>query len=67
MDQESKHSELRKLILKGKERGFLTYREVNDHLPEYMQDADQIEAVVNMIDDMGISVYDKSPDPDSLL
>ena len=67
MDQESKQSELKKLILKGKEQGFLTYREINDHLPEDMLDTDQIEAVVNMINDMGISVYDKPPDPDSLL
>lgn len=67
MDQESKQSELKKLILKGKEQGFLTYRGINDHLPEDMHDTDQIEAVVNMINDMGISVYDKPPDPDSLL
>jgi RNA polymerase primary sigma factor len=67
VDQESKQSELKKLILKGKEQGFLTYREINDHLPEDMLDTDQIEAVVNMINDMGISVYDKPPDPDSLL
>ena len=67
MDQESKQSELKKLILKGKERSFLTYREINDHLPEDMHDANQIGAVVNMINDMGILVYDKAPDPDSLL
>ncbi|MDH3690373.1 MAG: RNA polymerase sigma factor RpoD [Gammaproteobacteria bacterium] len=67
MDSESKRSELKKLILKGKEQGFLTYREINDHLPEDMHDTDQIEAVVNMINDMGIFVYDKAPDPDSLL
>jgi RNA polymerase primary sigma factor len=66
-DSESKQSELKKLILKGKEQGFLTYREINDHLPEDMHDTDQIEAVVNMINDMGILVYDKAPDPDSLL
>ncbi len=67
MDSEAKQSELRKLILKGKEQGFLTYREINDHLPEDMHDTDQIEAVVNMINDMGIMVHDKAPDPDSLL
>ena len=67
MDQESKQSELKKLILKGKEQGFLTYHEINDHLPEDLHDTDQIEAVVNMINDMGILVYDKPPDPDSLL
>ena len=67
MDQESKQSELKKLIIKGKDRGFLTYREINDHLPEDMHDTDQIEAVVNMINAMGISVYDKVPDPDNFL
>ena len=67
MDQESKQSQLKKLILKGKEQGFLTYREINDHLPEGMHATDQIEVVVNMINDMGISVYDKPPDPDSVL
>jgi len=67
VDQETKQSELKKLILKGKEQGFLTYREINDHLPEDMHDTDQIENVVNMINDMGILVYDKAPDPDALL
>ena len=67
MDQETKRSELKKLILRGKEQGFLTYREINDHLPEDMHDTDQIEAVVNMINDMGIDVYDHPPDPDTLL
>ena len=67
IDAESKRLELRKLILLGKERGFLTFREINDHLPEDMNETDQIEAVVNMINDMGIDVFDKAPDPDSLL
>jgi RNA polymerase primary sigma factor len=67
MDSTNKKTELKRLILKGKEQGFLTYREINDHLPEDMHDTDQIEAVVNMINDMGIEVYDKVPDPDSLL
>ena len=66
-DAESKRLELRKLIILGKERGFLTFREINDHLPEDMNETDQIEAVVNMINDMGIDVFDKAPDPDSLL
>jgi RNA polymerase primary sigma factor len=67
VDQESKQSELKKLILKGKEKNFLTYGEINDHLPEGMHDTDQIEAVVNMIIGMGISVYDKPPDLATLL
>ena len=67
MDSSSKTSELKRLILKGKEQGFLTYREINDHLPEDMNDTDQIESVVNMINDMGIEVFDSVPDADSLL
>jgi RNA polymerase primary sigma factor len=67
MDQETQRSQLRKLIIQGKEQGFLTYREINDHLPEEVHDTDQIEAVVNMINDMGIEVYDEPPDPDALL
>ncbi len=59
-------SDLKKLILKGKDQGFLTYTEINDHLPENMHDTDQIEVVVNMIIDMGIEVADKAPDTDSL-
>jgi len=67
MDANSKQSELKRLILKGKEQGFLTYREINDHLPEDMNDTDQIESVVNMINDMGIEVFDQVPDADTLL
>ena len=67
MDPQSQQSELKRLIIKGKEQGFLTYREINDHLPEDMNDTDQIETVVNMINDMGIEVFDAAPDPDSLL
>ncbi len=67
MDQETQRSQLKKLIIQGKEQGFLTYRDINDHLPEDVHDADQIEAVINMINDMGIEVYDHAPDPDTLL
>ena len=67
MDQETQRSQLKKLIIQGKEQGFLTYREINDHLPDDVHDTDQIEAVVNMINDMGIQVYDEPPDPDTLL
>ena len=59
-------SDLKKLVLKGKAQGFLTYAEINDHLPENMHDTDQIEVVVNMINDMGIEVVDKAPDTDSM-
>ena len=67
MDQETQRLQLKKLILQGKEQGFLTYRDINDHLPEDVHDADQIETVINMINDMGIEVYDQAPDPDTLL
>jgi RNA polymerase primary sigma factor len=67
MDQETQRTQLKKLIIQGKAQGFLTYREINDHLPEEIHDTDQIEAVVNMINDMGIAVFDEAPDPDTLL
>ncbi len=67
MDQETQRSQLKKLIIQGKEKGFLTYGEINDHLPEDVHDTDQIEAVVNMINDMGIQVFDEPPDPETLL
>ena len=61
MDQETQRLQLKKLIIQGKEQGFLTYRDINDHLPEGVHDTDQIEAVINMINDMGIEVYDQAP------
>ena len=60
-------SQLKLLIARGKEQGFLTYAEVNDHLPNEIVDPDQIEDIVNMINDMGITVYEKAPDAESLL
>ncbi len=63
-DSSESRSDLKKLVLKGKDQGFLTYAEINDHLPENMHDTDQIEVVVNMINDMGIEVVDKAPDTD---
>lgn len=57
---------LKKLMLQGKAQGFLTYTEINDHLPENMHDTEQIESVVNMISDMGIQVMDKAPDSDNM-
>ena len=67
MNVESQRSELKKLIVNGKERGFLTYCEINDHLPDDTHDTDQVAMIVNMIADMGIPVHDKPPDPDNLL
>ena len=60
-------SGLKLLIIKGKEQGYLTYTEVNDHLPDSIVDPEQIEEIVTMIGDMGIKVYEKAPDEDSLV
>ncbi|MEO1766854.1 RNA polymerase sigma factor RpoD [Thiobacter aerophilum] len=58
---------LKNLIVLGKERGYLTYAEINDHLPDDMLDAEQIESIVAMINDMGINVFDEAPDAETLL
>ena len=59
--------QLKDLIAKGKEQGFLTYGEVNDHLPNDIVDPEQIEDIVNMINNMGISVFEKAPDNEALM
>jgi len=59
--------QLKALIARGKEQGYLTYAEVNDHLPNDIVDPEQIEEIVNMINDMGIAVHEKAPDPETLL
>ena len=59
--------QLKDLIAKGKEKGFLTYSEVNDHLPNEIVDPEQIEDIVNMINDMGISVFEKAPDTETMM
>jgi len=64
---DERQSQLKLLIAKGKEQGYLTYAEVNDHLPSEIVDPEQIEDIVNMINDMGIPVYEKAPDAESLL
>src|SRR2546423_7585026 len=66
MDQDQQ-SKLKQLIGKGKEQGFLTYSEVNDHLPDGIVDPELIEDVIGMINDMGIMVHEKAPDSDSLI
>ena len=58
---------LKTLIAKGKEQGYLTYSEVNDHLPESISDPDQVEDIIQMINDMGIKVFEAAPDADALL
>ncbi len=59
--------QLKELIARGKEQGYLTYGEVNDHLPNDIVDPEQIEDIVNMINDMGITVHEKAPDAESLV
>ena len=59
--------QLKELIARGKEQGYLTYTEVNDHLPNDIVDPEQIEDIVNMINDMGIAVHEKAPDAESLV
>jgi RNA polymerase primary sigma factor len=60
-------SRLKELIARGKEQGYLTYAEVNDHLPEDIADPDQVEDIIGMINDMGISVAEEAPDEDTLM
>ncbi len=64
---DERQSQLKLLISRGKEQGYLTYAEVNDHLPSEIVDPEQIEDIVNMINDMGIPVYEKAPDAEALL
>jgi len=66
-DAEARRTRLKNLIKLGKERGFLTYAEINDHLPDDMVDAEQIESIITTFNDMGIVVYDEAPDADTLL
>ncbi|NNG13631.1 MAG: sigma-70 family RNA polymerase sigma factor, partial [Gammaproteobacteria bacterium] len=65
-DKETQQSQLKALIIKGKEQGYLTYAEVNDHLPNEIVDPDQIEGIISMITDMGVTVQEFAPDADSL-
>ena len=64
---EDRQSQLKLLIARGKEQGYLTYAQLNDHLPSEIVDPEQIEDIVNTINDMGIPVYEKAPDNESLL
>jgi len=66
-DVDARRMRLKNLIVLGKERGYLTYAEINDHLPDDMLDAEQIEGIISMIGDMGISVCDEAPDAETLL
>ena len=67
LDAEARRTRLKTLIVLGKERGYLTYAEINDHLPDDVQDSEQIESIIGMINDMGIQVYEEAPDAEVLL
>ncbi|HHQ4452603.1 TPA: RNA polymerase sigma factor region1.1 domain-containing protein, partial [Aeromonas veronii] len=64
--EQTPQSQLKLLVAKGKEQGYLTYAEVNDHLPQDIVDSDQIEDIIQMINDMGIQVVENAPDADDL-
>jgi RNA polymerase primary sigma factor len=64
---QSKQSQIKLLIAKGKEQGYLTFAEINDHLPEDIVDSDQIEDIIRMFNDMGIQTFESAPDSDELL
>ena len=66
-DRVHQQSRLKALIAKGKEQGYLTYAEVNDHLPQDISDPDQVEDIIQMINDMGIQVFEQAPDADELI
>lgn len=67
MSGKEQQSRLKELIARGKEQGYLTYAEVNDHLPEEISDPDQVEDIIRMINDMGIPVGEEAPDMETLL
>ena len=66
-EAEARKTRLKNLIVLGRERSYLTYAEINDHLPDDILDAEQIEGIISMINDMGIQVYDEAPDAETLL
>lgn len=65
--EHSREPELKNLIIKGKRQGFLTYEEINDHLPDRLSDVEHVESIVNMLNEMEVEVLDAPPDPDSLI
>lgn len=67
MSAKAQQSRLKELIALGREQGYLTYAEVNDHLPEDISDPEQVEDIIRMINDMGINVFETAPDADALL
>jgi RNA polymerase primary sigma factor len=66
-EAENRRNQLKALIILGKERGYLTHAEINDHLPDEISETDQVDEIVSIIHDMGIRTYDEAPDAESLL
>ena len=66
-DLETRRNKLKALIKLGKERGFLTYAEINDHLPDALVDAEAIDAIISTFSDMGLQVFDQAPDAETVL
>ena len=66
-EAEHRRMQLKALIILGKERGYLTQREINDHLPDEITESDQVEGIIGIINDMGIMVYEQAPDAEELL
>ena len=66
-EAENRRMQLKALIILGKERGYLTQREINDHLPDEISESDQVEGIIGIINDMGIMVYEQAPDAEELL
>ena len=66
-EAENRRMQLKALIILGKERGYLTQREINDHLPDEITESDQVEGIIGIINDMGIMVYEQAPDAEELL
>src|SRR5690606_41551824 len=66
-ERQAPQSDIKQLISKGLEQGYLTYAEVNDHLPDDMVDPEQIEDIISMINGMGIQVHEVAPDAETLL
>ncbi|HFC30048.1 MAG TPA: RNA polymerase sigma factor RpoD [Oceanospirillales bacterium] len=64
---DNSQSQMKQLIMKGKEQGYLTYAEINDHLPDDIVETEMVEDIIQMINDMGIAVYDEAPDEDTIL
>ena len=66
-EAENRRMQLKALIIMGKERGYLTHSEINDHLPDEVSESEQVEGIIGIINDMGIMVYDEAPDAEALL